>query len=159
TVMGTLDYIAPEQAMNSHAVDGRADQYSLGCSLYFLLTGRVPFPGGTALEKLLKHRLEEPEAIERLRPGVPPAVAAVVRTLMAKRPEDRYPSASAASEALAAAGQGVVPGVRPAAATAATEAAGDWSFLDVPPGVGDTVALQTPRPRRAWRPSPWLVTG
>ena len=50
-VMGTLDYIAPEQAMDSHTVDIRADLYSLGCTLYFLLTGRVPFPGGTAMEK------------------------------------------------------------------------------------------------------------
>jgi tRNA A-37 threonylcarbamoyl transferase component Bud32 len=160
TVVGSVDYIAPEQAMNSHAVDGRADLYSLGCALYFLLTGRVPFPGGTAMEKLLKHRLEEPEAVERLRPGVPRGVAAVVRTLMAKRPEDRYPSAAAAAEALAAAGQGFMPEVQPAPAAPATEAAAvDRSFLDGTPGVEDTVVVQTPRPRRAWRASPWLVTG
>ncbi len=73
TVVGTLDYLAPEQAMNSHAVAGRADLYSLGCTLYFLLTGHAPLsPAARRREKLLKHRLEEPEAIERLRPNVPP---------------------------------------------------------------------------------------
>ena len=71
--MGTPDYIAPEQAMDSHDVDIRADLYSLGCTLYFLLTGKVPFPGGDALEKLFKHRLEEPGPVEQLRPDVPPA--------------------------------------------------------------------------------------
>jgi tRNA A-37 threonylcarbamoyl transferase component Bud32 len=159
TVVGTVDYMAPEQAMNSHAVDGRTDLYSLGCSLYFLLAGRGPFPGGTAMEKLVKHRFEEPEAIELLRPGVPPAVAAVVRTLMGKRPEDRYPSAAAASEALAAAGRGSMPEVWPAPTAPAREAvAADGSFLDGPSCVADTVVQQAPGSRRARRLSPWLVT-
>ena len=71
--MGTPDYIAPEQAMDSHDVDIRADLYSLGCTLYFLLTGKVPFPGGEAMQKLLQHRLDEPVPVEQLRPDVPPA--------------------------------------------------------------------------------------
>ncbi len=74
SVMGTPDYLSPEQALNSHAVDIRADVYSLGCTLYFLLTGRPPFPGGSVMEKLLRHRFNEPEPILRLRPDVPPAV-------------------------------------------------------------------------------------
>jgi WD40 repeat protein/tRNA A-37 threonylcarbamoyl transferase component Bud32 len=98
--IGTLDYIAPEQALDSHTVDIRADLYSLGCSLYFLLTGRVPFLG-TAAEKLLKHQMQEPAPLEELRPDVPPAVAAVVRRLMAKRPADRYQTPAEAAEALA----------------------------------------------------------
>src|SRR5262249_59632858 len=53
-VLGTLDYVAPEQAADSHTVDIRADLYSLGCTFYFLLTGRVPFPGGQAIEKLYR---------------------------------------------------------------------------------------------------------
>src|SRR5437763_4142148 len=89
-VMGTLDYLAPEQALNSHTADIRSDLYSLGCTFYFLLTGQVPFPGGTATERLLKHRLDEPVPVEKLRPDVPPGVAAVVRKLMAKQPEDRF---------------------------------------------------------------------
>jgi serine/threonine-protein kinase len=99
-VMGTMDYIAPEQAMNSHAVDIRADLYSLGCTLYYLLTGRVPFPGCQGLAKLLKHRIEEPEPIQQLRPEVPPTVAAVVRKLMAKRPEERFQTPAEVAAAL-----------------------------------------------------------
>jgi tRNA A-37 threonylcarbamoyl transferase component Bud32 len=89
-VMGTPDYLAPEQCLDAHRVDIRADLYSLGCTLYFLLTGRPPFPGGSLGEKLVKQQLREAEPVERLRPDVPPAVAGVVRKLMAKRPEDRY---------------------------------------------------------------------
>jgi serine/threonine-protein kinase len=89
-VVGTLDFLAPEQAQDSRLADIRSDLYSLGCTFYFLLAGRAPFAGGTATEKLLKHRLEEPEPIEKVRPEVPPGVAAIVRMLMAKRPEDRY---------------------------------------------------------------------
>jgi serine/threonine protein kinase len=91
-VLGTLDYVAPEQAMDSHAADIRADLYSLGCSFYFLLTGRVPYPGGEAIEKLYRHRYEEPTPLEQVRHEIPPAVTTVVRKLMAKQPEQRYPT-------------------------------------------------------------------
>jgi serine/threonine protein kinase len=100
-VMGTLDYIAPEQAMNSRIVDCRADLYSLGCTFYYVLTGQVPFPGCAPLAKLLCHRCEEPRPLEELRPNVPAPVAAIVRRLMAKRPEDRFQSPGALAAALA----------------------------------------------------------
>jgi serine/threonine protein kinase len=90
TVMGTPDYIAPEQARDVHRTDIRSDLYSLGCTFYFLLTGQVPFPGGTVLEKLVRHGTEEAAPLEQLRPDVPSAVAVVVRRLMAKKPEDRF---------------------------------------------------------------------
>jgi formylglycine-generating enzyme required for sulfatase activity/tRNA A-37 threonylcarbamoyl transferase component Bud32 len=90
TVMGTLDYMAPEQAVDSHHVDIRADLYSLGCTFHFLLCGGVPFPGGTAMEKMWKHREQPPRSIEELRPEAPASVSAIVRTLLAKRPEERY---------------------------------------------------------------------
>jgi len=89
-VVGTPDYMAPEQAANSTKADIRSDLYSLGCSFYNLLTGQVPFPGGTPMEKLLKHRIETPKPVDRLRPDVPPAVAAIVQRLMAKKPEERF---------------------------------------------------------------------
>jgi WD40 repeat protein/tRNA A-37 threonylcarbamoyl transferase component Bud32 len=89
-VMGTLDYLAPEQAKDAHAVDIRADLYSLGCTLYHLLAGQPPFDRGARLEKLFNHQWGEAVPVERRRPDVPPRVAAVVRRLMAKRPEDRY---------------------------------------------------------------------
>jgi serine/threonine protein kinase len=90
SVVGTLDYVSPEQAMNSHKVDIRADLYSLGCTFYFLLTGQVPFPGGTAMEKLSNHAFHIPTPVEQLRPDIPPGVAAIVRKLMSKKPEERF---------------------------------------------------------------------
>ncbi|HXG09120.1 MAG TPA: serine/threonine-protein kinase [Gemmataceae bacterium] len=98
--MGTVDYIAPEQALDAHRVDIRADLYSLGCTFYFLLTGSIPFPGGTPMERLLRHREQEPVPVERLRPDVPPAVGAILRKLMAKRPEDRYQTPAEVAAAL-----------------------------------------------------------
>jgi serine/threonine-protein kinase len=90
TVMGTPDFMAPEQTLDSHDVDIRADLYSLGCTLYFLLTAHPPFPGGSIGQKFARHLTEEPVPVERVRPDVPPGLAAVVRKLLAKRPEDRY---------------------------------------------------------------------
>jgi WD40 repeat protein len=100
TVMGTPDFMAPEQARDAHRADIRADLYSLGCTLYFLLAGRPPFPGGTLTEKLLRHQQDEPEPLERLRPELPPTLPPVVRRLMAKQPEARYPQPVAAATAL-----------------------------------------------------------
>jgi tRNA A-37 threonylcarbamoyl transferase component Bud32 len=90
TVLGTPDFVAPEQLEDPHGADTRADLYSLGCTFYFLLSGRVPFPGGTLLQKLDRQRWETPPSVDQLRAEVPPAVAAVVRRLMAKHPDDRY---------------------------------------------------------------------
>src|ERR1043165_1348541 len=86
--------------MSSHMVDIRADLYSLGCTLYFLLSGQVPFPEGSLMEKLMKHQVQKPEPIERRRPEVPPGVARIVRKLMAKQPEDRYQSPAELADAL-----------------------------------------------------------
>ncbi len=100
TVMGTPDFLSPEQARNLHDTDIRSDLYSLGCTFYFLLTGEVPFPGGTSLEKLIRHNTEEPEPVERRRPEVPPEVVAVVRRLMAKAPGQRFQAPAELARAL-----------------------------------------------------------
>jgi serine/threonine protein kinase len=91
-VIGTPDYVAPEQLEDPHGADIRADLYSLGCTFYFLLTGKVPFPGGTLIQKLDRQRKETPPSVDQLRSEVPSAVAAVVRRLMAKNATQRYRS-------------------------------------------------------------------
>ncbi len=93
TLLGTVDYLAPEQAMDSHAVDKRADLYSLGCTLFYLLIGRPPFPKGTQAQRLLAHQVEPPPGLRRLRPEVPRALEAICHRLMAKSPDERYDSA------------------------------------------------------------------
>jgi serine/threonine-protein kinase len=95
TVMGTPDYLAPEQALDPRRADARSDLYSLGCTLYALLTGRPPFPEGTLAQKLLYHQTAEPPAVEALRAEVPAALAALVRRLLAKAPAQRPASAAA----------------------------------------------------------------
>jgi serine/threonine-protein kinase len=97
---GTPDFMAPERGEDRHHADIRSDLYSLGCTFYHLLTGRVPFPGGSWTEKLLRHRLDPPVPVAQLRPEVPEEVAAVVERLMAKRSEDRYPTPATVVEAL-----------------------------------------------------------
>jgi serine/threonine protein kinase len=101
-VLGTADYLAPEQALNSHTADHRSDIYSLGCTLYFLLTGRPPFPEGTISERLLKHQVEEPDSLLKLRPDLPMSLIEICSKMMSKRPELRYDSATEVAERLTA---------------------------------------------------------
>jgi len=89
-LLGTVDYTAPEQAADPHAVDIRADLYSLGCTFYEMLTGRVPFLGNNPFKKLHAHQTEEAPPLESLRADVPAEVGAVVRRLLAKDPAARY---------------------------------------------------------------------
>ena len=100
-VMGTPDYIAPEQSRDSHAADIRADIYSLGCTLYELLAGQTPFPGGTGLEKLKAHIERMPKPLTEIRRSVPAKLASVVERMMAKDPNQRYQTPAAVAEALA----------------------------------------------------------
>jgi serine/threonine-protein kinase len=90
TVMGTPDFLSPEQAKDLHATDIRSDLYSLGCTFYYLLAGRVPFPGGTTLDKLIRHSSEVAEPLSAVRPDLPGGVGAIVRRLMAKDPAARF---------------------------------------------------------------------
>ncbi len=89
-LLGTADYIAPEQAEDPGAADIRADIYSLGCTLYFLLTGQAPFSGGTVMEKLRAHRSHAAPPLSCLRPDVPPALIRIVEQMMAKNPDWRF---------------------------------------------------------------------
>ncbi len=88
-VVGSMDYIAPEQTYDPCGVDGRADIYGLGCSLYFTLTGKPPFPGGTAKEKIQRHRNEEPALLTERNPTVPPRFGELVHRMLVKDPNRR----------------------------------------------------------------------
>jgi serine/threonine protein kinase len=99
-VVGSMDYIAPEQTQDACRVDGRSDIYALGCTLYFALTGRPPFPRSTTAEKIRGHRKDEPPRVEMMNPKVPEAFGALVRKMMAKNPADRFQSAAAVREAM-----------------------------------------------------------
>jgi serine/threonine protein kinase len=91
-VLGTADYLAPEQALDSHTVDIRADIYSLGGTFYYLLTGSPPFPEGTIAQKLLWHQTRETRPVRSIRPDVPEALARIIETMMQKEPDRRYQS-------------------------------------------------------------------
>jgi eukaryotic-like serine/threonine-protein kinase len=88
--LGTFDYISPEQARDPRIADVRSDIYSLGCTLYFMLCGRPPFPDGTVLQKLLNHNSERPEDLQIHRPDVPDDIVDVVNRMLAKQPSQRY---------------------------------------------------------------------
>jgi formylglycine-generating enzyme required for sulfatase activity/serine/threonine protein kinase len=88
-VIGTPDFLAPEQARNPSGVDIRADVYALGGTLYFLLTGKVPYDGANPTEKLVKHCTDPPPRLLDRRPDAPPELDRVIQWCMAKRPEDR----------------------------------------------------------------------
>jgi eukaryotic-like serine/threonine-protein kinase len=100
TVVGTPEFMSPEQAKNARGVDHRSDLYSLGCTLYYLLSGEPPFPKGSPLEKLMQHQMDAPRPIQFLRKDVPGELAAIVHSLLAKRPEDRFQSGAAVAHAM-----------------------------------------------------------
>jgi serine/threonine protein kinase/WD40 repeat protein len=178
SVMGTPDYMAPEQASNAHAVDIRADVYSLGCTLYALLTGRAPFAGGTLTQKIAAHLHAEPPPLESLRPDLPPGLLAVVRRMMAKRPEDRYQTPAAVAAAVQpfcqTAPEPTSEKVAPSRAVAAVipAAQAETVSASLPTQAAPTVPISTPPappvaavapaasgPSPAKLPRAWLLAG
>jgi serine/threonine-protein kinase len=153
-IIGTPDYMAPEQAKNSRLVDYRADIYSLGCTLYYLLTASVPFPTGTTIEKLLKHQFDYPDPPEKFRSDVPDAVRSLLGQMMAKRPEDRPASADEVVKLLDAAAShqpvsqrmaALVPLAKPVVPTAASGSPFNFDDFDDEP----SESLPPPPPRKA----------
>jgi serine/threonine protein kinase len=100
SAVGTADYVAPEQVMDSRSVDGRADLYSLGYTFYFLLTGRRPFPKSTLVELLMAHRVESPEPIANLRPDAPIELIEIIERMTSKNPDLRFQTAKDVAERL-----------------------------------------------------------
>ena len=99
-VLGTPDFIAPEQIRNTAGADIRADIYSLGCTLFYLLAGRPPFTGESLFDLFEQHIHREPPDLDRLRPGLPPGLAAAVARLLAKDPADRPQTPAEAADLL-----------------------------------------------------------
>lgn len=99
-VVGTAEYMAPEQALDSAAIDGRADLYALGCTLFFLLTGRAPYSSNSLMGLLLKHRDAPIPSLREARPDTPAELDAIFARMVAKRPDDRYASMTELIESL-----------------------------------------------------------
>lgn len=129
--IGTPDYIAPEQIENARDADIRADLYSLGCTLYFLLAGKTPFSGGSLYDILSAQMAREAKPLNQVRADVPPALAAVVSKLMAKEPAERYQHPDEVIEAL-------TPFVRP------------QSSESLPPSVPDVALASPPKSIGVW---------
>jgi serine/threonine protein kinase len=113
-LLGTPDYLAPEQARDPRATDIRADIYSLGCVLYHLLTGQPPFPDTNILSQMVRHATETPKPLKELNPAVPDGLQQIVNWMLAKAPEQRYPTPERAAQALQ---MFLVAGSEPAQAT------------------------------------------
>ncbi len=87
--MGTVDYMSPEQAMDTRSVDGRADIYALGCTLHYLLTGKPPFSGENMMQRLMAHKVSPIPSLQRRRPDVPDRLDQLFHSMLAKDVDDR----------------------------------------------------------------------
>jgi nitrous oxidase accessory protein NosD len=143
--MGTPDYAPPEQFHDAHRADPRSDIYSLGCTLYHLIAGRVPFPGSSLSEKALAHEATDPPALEETCPDMPAGLALVVRRMMAKRPADRFRTMAEVAEAL----QPYVSAQSPSVANLLKTATWD----------GGRLSTMLAPPRRSRAALPWVAAG
>ncbi|VTU00241.1 serine threonine protein kinase : Serine/threonine protein kinase OS=Pirellula staleyi (strain ATCC 27377 / DSM 6068 / ICPB 4128) GN=Psta_4559 PE=3 SV=1: Pkinase: DJ-1_PfpI [Gemmataceae bacterium] len=158
-LMGTPDYLSPEQAKNSHAVDSRSDIYSLGCTLFFLLVGKPPFAAAPSLiDKLLAHTEQPPPDVRELRPDVPEGLAAVLDKMLAKKPDDRFDTAGDVAVALQPFVRAATAEVEPRfealdGATAPASGVGlprvaDVETLDTEPAARERTLVEEQRPRK-----------
>lgn len=147
-VLGTADYLAPEQALNSHTIDGRADFYALGCTLYFALTGAPPFADGTIAQRIARHQSVTPPPLRNRRADCPEALEIICAGMLRKRPEERYQTAGAVAEALEQflAGKTITT-LAPALARAASSSTGTSSSVGIGAGRSDA-----PRKRPEFMP-------
>jgi serine/threonine protein kinase len=100
SVLGTADYLAPEQAQDSHAADIRSEIYSLGATFYFLLTGAAPYAGATLMQKLIWHQTKPHKPVSEHRDDVPEGLEAVLDRMLAKDPDERFQTPAEVAQAL-----------------------------------------------------------
>ena len=144
-IMGTCDYMAPEQAKATHQVDHRADIYSLGCTLYRLLTGQKPFKGKTLMQTLRAHREAPIPSLCEARPDVPAKLDEAFRKMMAKTPEGRYTS----MRELIAALEACVPSKQPVPPPVTRQFPGDSALTPFLQHLSDDAAATKQEPRVA----------
>jgi serine/threonine protein kinase len=159
-LIGTADYLAPEQAKDGHAADIRADIYSLGITAYFLLTGRSPFKDGTVTQKLLYHQTCQPEPVRSYRPDVPAELAAVLDRMMAKNPADRFRAPGDVAAALGTwAGAAISPpaDVEMPRRSRTVRSAGPSTHPTVLDTRPTSHEYDAPGPRPAARPARWFA--
>jgi serine/threonine protein kinase len=108
-ILGTADYLSPEQALDSHTVDIRSDIYSLGGTLYYCLTGRTPFTEGSVAQKLIWHQTRHPKRVSEFRSDVPEGILDILDRMMAKKPDDRFQTPQEVADALAVWTQTPIP--------------------------------------------------
>jgi serine/threonine-protein kinase len=151
TVMGTAEYLAPEQALGGR-VDGRADLYALGCVLYALLAGQPPFKGATPVATMMMHANDPVPDVRTLRPETPDWLADLVHSLLAKDPDDRPAGAATVAAALASRESlgGAATTVLPAAVAATTQR---LDAVPPPPPLAPPTGAGTPVRRET---SPWV---
>ena len=150
TIVGTPEYMAPEQARDSRMVDIRGDIYSLGCTLYTLLSGRPPFRAVSSFEIAILHMTQPPEPIGRYCPDLPPDLSVVVHRMLAKKPEERFQTPGEVATALQpwaqlAAAPAPVP-AEPKPAILDPSAYASEPLLVTPPATPGPAAVLTPKP-------------
>ena len=99
-VLGTADFLSPEQAISSHEVDARSDIYSLGCTMYFLLSRHVPFEQGSLAQRLMAHQTQQPPPLTKYRSDIPDSLLEIIDKMMQKKAEDRYQTAEEVAQVL-----------------------------------------------------------
>jgi serine/threonine protein kinase len=144
-VTSGLDCASPESIMDPQNLTPTGDQYSLGCTLYFMLTGQYPFAEGSAAEKMMAHQFNEPKPLAELNPDVPLELQAVVQRLMQKTPENRFPSTSEAVEALRLLERDAAPAPHTYTTAPAARPSGNASPSTAPRSVGPSTP--TPKPQ------------
>jgi serine/threonine protein kinase len=162
-VLGTADYLAPEQALDSHTADIRADIYSLGGTFYYCLTGRPPFAEGSVAQKLIWHQTRNPKPIASLRPEVPAEIIAVIDKMMMKDKAARYQTPQEVADALAPFTQTPIPPPpdveMPQFSPAARTSQGEGGTQSSSRKVAETAPAPPPPARKNWQVAPTTPAG